>query len=653
MTGGGSVAGEHRGGGHARRWAWVRLVVSVCLTLPIGASQAEQKYELPAAVSRRATASHLLGRAKAHDALAMSITLQVQHQDELDGLIAAQQNSGAPEYHRWLSPEEFASRFAPSVEEYDELADWLERQGFDVARWWNRLRIDFSGDVARVERTFAVRMNYYRHWSGTRVANENAPLLPVQFAARVGFLRLNTFPLAKPLIRVTDAFGPVDTMAPRDLRTVYNATPVLGRGIDGTGQTIAIVARSDYNSSDVSRFQQQFGEASQLPNKVFAGGNPGVGALNGICKNSPDPNCVAGEVGEVLLDVEWANAMAPGATVLVDIAGPCQGCDADIDQSFFDIVSYHPEAKIVSMSFGACERLDLADHALFGPMYAQAAAQGQTVLVATGDSGADDCQQGPPWPGHTIAPAVNVLATDPNVTAVGGTALDPGFDAAGNATGYVSERVWNDLDGASGGGASIIVRKPAYQVAHGVPADGFRDVPDVALLASVANVGYVAVIANQIAVIGGTSVATPSWAGIVALLNQTVGATGSGALNQRLYALARKQYNSAAAGPFHDIVVGNNSFNGVTGFSAGAGYDLASGLGTPDVDLLAAAFGGSDCAADCNGDGRVTVDEILTAVNVALGVEPLSACAIADINGDGAVTIDELLQAVDHTLGGC
>ncbi|HEX7408761.1 MAG TPA: protease pro-enzyme activation domain-containing protein, partial [Candidatus Binatia bacterium] len=185
MTGGGFIAGEPRGRGHVRRWAWVRLVVSVCLTLPIGASQAEQQYELPAAVSRRATASHLVGRANARDALVMSITLQVQHQDELDGLIAAQQNPGAPEYHHWLSPEEFASRFAPSVEEYDALADWLERQGFDVARWENRLRIDFSGDVARVERTFAVRMNYYRHWSGTRVANENAPLLPVQFAARV------------------------------------------------------------------------------------------------------------------------------------------------------------------------------------------------------------------------------------------------------------------------------------------------------------------------------------------------------------------------------------------------------------------------------------------------------------------------------------
>ncbi|MFI5397780.1 MAG: protease pro-enzyme activation domain-containing protein [Candidatus Binatia bacterium] len=596
-----------------------------------------------------------MGRANPHDVLAMSITLQLQHQDELEGLIAAQQSPGSPDYHRWLSPQEFTARFAPPVKKYDALADWLERQGFGVRRWENRLRIDFAGDVTRVERTFVVRMNYYRHWSGTRVANENAPLLPVQFADRVGFVRINTFPLARPLIKLVDHSGLlVTTVAPRDLQVAYNATPVLGTGIDGSGQTIAVVARSDYATSDISRFLQQFGAASQQqPIKVFPAGNPGLGAPNGVCKNSSDPNCVPGELGEVLLDVEWANAMAPAATVLVDIAGPCAGCDADIDQSFFDIVNYHPEAKIISMSFGACELLDQADHALFGPMYLQAASQGQTVLVATGDNGADDCQLGPGRPGHPVAPSVNVLASDPNVTAVGGTALDPGFDASGNATGRVSERVWNDTYGASGGGASTIVRKPAYQVAPGVPADGFRDVPDVALLASPGTCGYISVIEGQVVVIGGTSAATPSWAGIVALLNQTVHATGSGALNQRLYALARKQYQGAAAGPFHDIVVGNNSFNGVTGFSAGVGYDLASGLGTPDVDLLAAAFGTSECAGDCSGDGIVTVNDIITAVRIMLGLEPLSACPAADVNGDGTVTIDELLDAVNRSLNGC
>jgi subtilase family serine protease len=615
--------------------------------------RAEEKYELPGAVSRWATVSRLIGRADPHERLGMSITLGVRHQDELDALLAAQQQPGSPQYHRWLRPQEFAARFAPSVPEYEALAQWLEREGFAVHRWENRLRLDFSGSVARVERTFGVRMNYYQRASRIHIANENAPLLPIQFADSVEFIRLNTFPLAEPLVKVLYSGSLVDTMAPRDLHVAYNVVPVLDRGIDGSGQIIAVVARSDYKDSDVSSFQQEFGGSLPLPTKVFPAGNPGVGASNTICKYHNDQQCIQGEEGEVLLDVEWANAMAPGASVLVDIAGPGVG-DADIDQSLLDIVNHHPEAKMISMSFGACESQDTSDHVLFAPMYAQAAAQGQTVFVATGDNGADDCEDGK-------GASVNVLATDPNVTAVGGTALNAGFDGNGNATGYFGETVWNDAEGASGGGVSVLVSKPAYQVAPGVPAGGMRDVPDVALLASPSTSGYVIVIENQVMIVGGTSVATPNWAGIVALLNQAASADGSGALNTHLYALGRQQYAPGGSGPFHDIVNGNNSVvtvvaghdYHVTGFSAGVGYDLCTGLGTPDVDLLVRAFAAAACPGDCNGDGVVTIDEIVTGVNIALGATPLSQCPGLDANGDGVVTVDELLEAVSRALNGC
>jgi subtilase family serine protease len=453
-------------------------------------------------------------------------------------------------------------------------------------------------------------------------------------------LRLNTFPLARPVVRIVSSSRSIETMAPGDLLTAYNGWPVLGRGIDGAGQTIAVVARSDFNQSDISLFQRHFGTTSLQPIKVFPAGNPGVGAPNGVCRNVRNRSqCIQGEEGEVVLDVEWANAMAPGATVLVDIAA------TDIDQSFFDIVNHHPEAKVITMSFDACERLDASDHLLFGPVYAQAAAQGQTVLVAAGDDGADDCQDGQ-------AAGVNVLASDPNVTAVGGTALDPGFDTIGNATGHVSETVWNDSHGASGGGASVLVPKPDYQRAPGVPADGARDLPDVSLLASPLTVGYVTTVGGQPVIVGGTSAAAPTWAGIVALLNQTTPGGASGAINHRLYALGRQQYASGI-GPFHDIVTGGNSFEGVTGFDAGAGYDLASGLGTPDIDRLSRAFTKPACAGDCNGDGAVTVDEIVTAVDIALGARPISACEAVDAAGDGSVTVDELLQAVNRALNGC
>ncbi len=628
------------------------LLVAMGLGWRAQTARAEEKYELPAAVSRWATVSRLIGRADPHERLGMSITLGVRHQDELDALLAAQQRPGSPQYHRWLSPQEFAARFAPSAPEYETLAQWLEREGFAVHRWENRLRLDLSGGVARVERTFGVRMNYYQRASRIHIANENAPVLPIQFADSVEFMRLNTFPLAKPLVRVLASGSLVNAMAPRELRLAYNVLPVLDRGINGSGQIIAVVARSDYKDSDVSSFQREFGGSLPLPTKVFPAGNPGVGASNGVCNQAQNPNpslrrqCIQGEEGEVLLDVEWANAMAPGATVLVDIAGPGVG-DADIDQSFLDIVNHHPEAKMISMSFGACERLDEADHTLFGPMYAQAAAQGQTVFVATGDNGADDC-----WP-DWVGASVNVLATDANVTAVGGTALDPGFDGNGNATGYFGESVWNDAQGASGGGVSVLVRKPAYQLAPGVPAGGMRDVPDVALLASPSTSGYVTVVENQVMIVGGTSVATPNWAGIVALLNQAGPVEGSGALNTRLYALAQRQYAPGGSGPFHDIVAGSNRFDGVAGFSAGIGYDLCTGVGTPDVDLLVRAFAALDCVGDCNGDGVVTIDEIVIGVDIALGVTPISQCRGLDANGDGVVTVDELLQAVGHVLNGC
>jgi len=430
---------------------------------------------MPAAVPARAATARLLGRAAADQRLAMSVTLHVQHREELETLIADQQQPWSPTYHQWLTPQEFADRFGAPPDVYEEVAGWLRDHGFTVRPSASRLRLDFSGPVWRVERTFGVRMNRYRHRGRPVIANADPPAVPVRFANVVEFVRLDTFRLAEPLVRVIAPTGATFTMAPADVSVAYNIAPVLARGIDGSGQTIAVVARSDFNVADVSRFQAQFNVPLHSPVKVFPNTNPGVGAPEGVCRGIRDAfqrqQCLTGEEGEVLLDVEWAGAIATGATVLVDISG------TDIDASLNDVVNNHPEAKVITISFGACERLDPGDATLFAPMYAQAAVQGQTVLVASGNNGADDCNDGK-------GPSVNVLATNANVTAVGGTALDPGFDASGNATGYVSERVWNDVGGASGGGASVLVVKPAYQLGPGVPADGARDVPDVSLLAS-------------------------------------------------------------------------------------------------------------------------------------------------------------------------
>ena len=165
--------------------------------------------------------------------------------------------------------------------------------------------------------------------------------------------------------------------------------------------------------------------------------------------------------------------------------------------------------------------------------------------------------------------------------------------------------------------------------------------------------GYAIVVEGQFAVVGGTSVSTPAWAGIVALLNQAAQTDGAGALNYALYPLAQKQYAEDGPAVFHDVTTGDNSFNGVSGFAAGVGYDLATGLGTPNVDLLIQAFAPLVCAGDCNGDGTVTVNEVIKGVDIAQDLASVSSCLAMDTNHDGQITVDELITALNRVLTFC
>jgi subtilase family serine protease len=404
-----------------------RLTICIALAvslLRVQAGGAVERYALRNSVSPRATAAARLRAADPDEYLEMSVTLRLRDADQLAALIAEQQDPASPRYHRWLTPDAFDARFAPIPQEYGAVVGWLQSEGFAVRAKVSGARIDFGGTVMQVERCFGVHMNHYSYRGRAPLANDDAPVLPAELRDTVAFVRLNTFPLAEPLVRLSDGTQTLDAMAPADMYVAYDAQPLLDAGTNGAGQTIAVVARSDFNLSDVASFEQQFGVPAHDPIKVFASTNPGIGAPNGVCKGIRNSRqlaeCLHGEETEVLLDTEWVSAMAPGATVLVDVSG------ADVDISLMDIVTQHADAKTITMSFGACERLDSSDLALFAPLYAQAAVQGQSVLVSTGDGGADGCQDG-------RGPSINVLASDPNVTAVGGTTLDPGFDSSGDA----------------------------------------------------------------------------------------------------------------------------------------------------------------------------------------------------------------------------
>src|SRR5271166_689528 len=164
------------------------------------------------------------------------------------------------------------------------------------------------------------------------------------------------------------------------------------------------------------------------------------------------------------------------------------------------------------------------------------------------------------------------MSADPNVTSVGGTQFSPTY-SGGNDQGYATESVWDDASGATGGGASQVFPKPGYQTGSGVPGDGRRDVPDIALIASPNSPGvffgdYGSGPARVVCCIGGTSLSAPVWAGFATVIGQISGNPRLGNFNRIIYPLANTQYSTAG---FHDITNGNNNFNGVTGFSAGPG----------------------------------------------------------------------------------
>ena len=347
-----------------------------------------------------------------------------------------------------------------------------------------------------------------------------------------------------------------------------------------------MVGQTDINLSDIRAFRTKF----NLP-------APNIQQV--AVPNRPDPGISDGDLGEADLDIEWAGAVAPNATIIYVYSD-------DVLASLIHAVDRNL-APVVTMSYGACEASDLIDLPTMQAAARQANAQGMTWLAASGDAGASDCED------QDAAVAQNGLAVDspasiPEVTGMGGTEFaEQGGSFWGStntvnsasALSYIPEKVWNDtsLNGslsAGGGGVSIYFAKPAWQTAPGVPTDAFRHVPDLALTSSADHDGFYVYTGGSASYYGGTSVAAPSMAGIVALLNQYLVSSGSqsqpgvGNINPTLYRLAQ-----TTTGVFHDITAGDNKVpcasgspgctNGTYGHAAGPGYDHATGLGSPDA----------------------------------------------------------------------
>lgn len=622
---------------------------------------------IPGSTHPAATSVNDLGRASADirmERMILVLKPDNTQQGMLGRLINRQHDRQSTDYHRWLSPEQYGAQFGADATDIKIISDWLRSKGFNVGtagkgKQW----IEFSGTSSQVERAFHTEMHRYLVGGEVHLANASDVSLPVALAPAVhGVLSLHDF-RTKPALghqinvhrdpetgKLTPDYtgvnsnGTFQVVVPGDYARIYNTMPLLNSHIDGTGVSVAVVGRSNVDLSDLQTFRKMFLLPSNDPDFIINGEDPGVE--------------VANDYIEATLDLEWVAALAPRVSTKFVTSRSTFTTDGVTLSSIY--IVDNRIAPIMSSSFGACEAfLGNVGNAFFTNLFQQAAAEGISVFVATGDSGVAGCDLSGPDSGPAVFGAnVNGAASTPFDTAVGGSEFSEGgldgiYWLANNrvdqssATGYIPEAVWNEscdptvdpnqcngtdqaaLAGSGGGPSSCSTSsvsnfvitcisgtpKPAWQAGINVPNDGVRDIPDLAMAAAAAHdplllciagscqtevVGGHTVIENA-AVVGGTSAAAPAMAGVMALLEQKNG-TFQGLANYTLYQLAAAENLSkcnsskltdpfrATTCVFNDITAGDNSVPGQLGYSAGKGYDMATGLGSVNAANLVSAW---------------------------------------------------------------
>jgi len=600
-----------------------------------------------------------------------------EQESALRRILDDQQDKTSPNYHNWLSPEEFGKQFGPTDVDMQTITLWLESHGFQVGTTKGRTVLEFSGSASQVQEAFHTTIHKYivngeQHW-----ANSSDPSIPAALAPAVaGVASLHSFfskPMneyvgkysmkthqldrAIPRYTISGCGSECYAVAPYDFATIYDVLPLwqAASPIDGTGQTIAIVGRTDLNpqSNDAATFWQLFG-LNVPQNKLI------------ITTNGPDPG-LNGDEGEANIDVQWSGAVAPGAVINFVTSASTETEDG-VDLSALYIVENNL-APVMSESYGECELgWGTTGNLMHSMLWQQASAQGITVMVASGDNSSAGCDS----PGEPAQFGLNVSgnASTPYNIAVGGTDFNqynnwstywnPNNNAINqvSAKSYIPETTWNDSCtnslaktlgfgstpeaacnnpqmlnaggvnsiGGSGGASNCTTNaqtlgscsggyaKPSWQSGTGVPNDGKRDLPDLSLFASngFLNSFYVICLADDtggcnlsaLAGFGGTSVSSPAFAGIMALVNQKWGRQGNA--NYVLYNLAAQQPSA-----FHDVPSGSTISvpcvtgtancktgtsgdrygilslpNGTPAYNTGAKYDQATGLGSVDANVL-------------------------------------------------------------------
>ncbi|MGC2356516.1 MAG: protease pro-enzyme activation domain-containing protein, partial [Candidatus Acidiferrum sp.] len=378
-------------------------------------------------------------RGAASDALAMTrMLLLLKRSDDqesaLQDYLEKQQDKSSPNYHQWLTPQEFGAQYGPADADIQSVTQWLSGQGFTVEKVYSgKTVIEFSGTAAQVRAAFGTEIRQYQVEGKTYTANASDPQIPAALApVEAGIVSLNSFPRQshvrvagiarkvagkvglEPLFTFPNPFGGSGNfyaLAPGDFATIYNSKGLISAGNDGTGQTIAIVGETNIKVSDVQAFRQMFGLPANFTstNIILNGEDPGITST--------------GEEGEADLDVEWSGAVAPGATVdfVVSASTPAS---AGVDLSALYIIE-HNLAGVMSESYGSCESsLGSAGNAFYNALWEQAAAQGITAMVSAGDGGSAGCDDFNTASVATLGLAVSGLTSTPYNVAVGGTDFD-------------------------------------------------------------------------------------------------------------------------------------------------------------------------------------------------------------------------------------
>ena len=603
-------------------------------------------------ISSRAKRANDLGAAPADlklSSLTLFFSLTSAQQADLDQLLAAQTDPSSPNYHQWLTPEQYGARFGLSSADLTKVSGWLTSQGFTVtgtAR--SSTFIHFSGTVAQAQQAFGAAIHSLSVDGEQHISNLTDPVLPAAINGVVSAITgLNDFKM-KPRSRSRNISAgqpkPLNTqtlggvvyhfIAPGDVYTIYDFPAFSATA--GAGVTIAVMGNTDLT------------QGNTLPDANIAAfrsaaGLPAINLKLQLAGTDPGFVTGTGDIDEAHLDLEWAGAAAPGATILY-VYG------LDVFGSSLVYAIDNNVAPIVTISYGECESAFNAttsagqsELVAYNHMLAEANTQGITIMSPSADFGATDCE--PPLLGGFASTGLNVdfPSSSPYVTSNGGTMFSGDVNTpstywsssnganGGSALGYIPEQPWNETSattgltagGSGGGGASAFFSKPSWQTGTGAgatPNDFSRDVPDIAMNSASNHDGYYVCSSGNTTqelpcsngfldstgtpnVFGGTSIVAPMMAGILAQVEQHLGvggttATGLGNINATLYGLANGPTYSSI---FHDITSGNNSVpcsqgtpncpnGGSIGFNAVTGYDQASGLGSPDVAKLIAGW---------------------------------------------------------------